>query len=122
MSPTHSLNEEKQALLAKMEASRVAYRRMLQGDEARSAPAPANSPDTFPRSHTMRWLRDHPYLTAAAVLTAVVLARRGSREAVGRVARRGAGASSTLMRNRGRIQVAISLASALARYAASRRR
>jgi hypothetical protein len=117
----HSLNEEKQALLAKMEASRVAYRRMLQGGDAPRATHVEPVPDTFPRSHTMRWIRDHPYLTAAAVLAVVVMAKRGSREAVGRVARRGAGASSALVRNRGRIQVAISLASALARYAASRR-
>ena len=75
-----SLEEERRALLAQIEASRAGYRRMLAGQseeqvqnqtQYRDGPAAAGrlargSPG-FPRSRTVQWIMDHPMTVAAGV-------------------------------------------------------
>ena len=75
-----SLEEERRALLAQIEASRAVYRRMLSGtpDIAGSGTSSADQKGmqkgmptdkivSFPRSRTMRWVMDHPLAVAASV-------------------------------------------------------
>ena len=83
-----SLEDERRALLAQIEASRAVYRRMLSGDTALPAAtephsqglAPASGPQAqagfFPRSRTMQWAMDHPMAIAAGVALLVWLAPR----------------------------------------------
>jgi hypothetical protein len=74
----HSLEEERQALLEQIHASRDAYRRMLrQSDTAEEKNTESvgliGKGSGFPRSMTVRWIMQHPYL-CAAVATALVVA------------------------------------------------
>lgn len=74
-----SLEEERQAVLERIHASRASYRRMLmEVDEIEEARVQhrvhniaGNDPD-FPRSMTMRWLVENPYLAVAAVAAVAV--------------------------------------------------
>lgn len=90
-----SLEEERRALLAQIEASRAVYRRMLSGtadvaaqDAARSTHrvVQAEKYAGFPRSRTVRWVMDHPLAVAVGVSVLVWAApqwwsaRRSSRQ------------------------------------------
>lgn len=98
-----SLEEQRNALLEQIHASRAVYRRMLtQGesietasahehaaagtdirDEAAGAEAAsgrtAAKDSNFPRSTTMRWIMDHPFYTAAAVVGIAMLIPKAAR-------------------------------------------
>jgi hypothetical protein len=117
VSPHRSIAEEKEALLARMQASRVAYRRMLQDTDDATA-AHSRSPNAFPRSKTIRWIRDHPYLTAFAVAALVIGPRRVARTAV----RGGKAAAGKVSRNRDWIRIAFGVATTVARFAGRRQR
>lgn len=112
-----SLEEQRSALLEQIHASRSVYRRMLtQGESIETASAhehaaagtdirddAAANPSKvkasgvlardseFPRSTTMRWILDHPFYTAAAVVGLVMLipkAARTTKRASGKLANR----------------------------------
>jgi hypothetical protein len=94
-----SLQEERDALLEHIHASRAAYRRMLtevnaveeekfQNEAARLAPEQPG----FPRSRTMRWIIKHPYLSALAVAGTAALVVIGPRRAVKAIGNRAAAA------------------------------
>lgn len=125
MNQNRSLADEKEALLAKMEASRVAYRRMLAGTDTKTQHAviqDVTATNEFPRSHTIRWIRDHPYLTGLAVAAIVLLPQRRVRQAAKTVLHKSSAAGSTIARNQNTIRVAIGLATTALRYLANRRR
>ena len=77
-----SLEEERRALLAQIEASRTAYRRMLTGTvapDSASSTAVFSSTEhasVFPRSRTVRWVMAHPVTVAAGVALLVWVAPR----------------------------------------------
>ena len=92
MKNNHSLEEERQAILQRMQESRQHYRHMLRDQpEVHVNPnhpqgwhaAYAVAEDEFPRSKTLRWIAQHPFMCAAAVvaLVAVVPGRRLARRA-----------------------------------------
>lgn len=114
-----SLEEQRNALLEQIHASRSVYRRMLtQGesietasahehaaagtdirDDAAANPLPSKvrasralpGDPEFPRSTTMRWILDHPFYTAAAVVGLFMLvpkAARTTKRASGKLAAR----------------------------------
>lgn len=86
------LEEQRDALLARIHASREAYRLQM---HAVDMPTPAPTMDElmadtrthpFPRSQTMRWLLGHPLMIAGGVAALLVI---GPRRAVNGVARIG---------------------------------
>jgi len=86
------LEEQRDALLARIHASRAAYRQQMHAMDA-GAPGPSmkqltRDPKThpFPRSQTMRWLLSHPALIVGGV---AVLALIGPRRAINSVAKVG---------------------------------
>lgn len=91
------LEEQRDALLARIHASRDAYRQQMQTvDAGRPTPTmqqmmddPAAHP--FPRSQTMRWLIGHPWLIAGGVAAIALI---GPRRAVNGMARVGPLAST----------------------------
>ena len=95
------LEEQRDVLLARIHASREAYRQQMHVIEV-SASTPTPTPtmhallhDTgthpFPRSQTMRWLLEHPLWIAGGVAALLVI---GPRRAVNGVARVGPVVSS----------------------------
>jgi hypothetical protein len=89
-----SLEQQRQALLEQIHASRATYRRMLTGETedtsatSNNAYAALSTDDTsqanatkkgtaddpaFPRSMTMHWIMNHPYYTAAAIVGVALL-------------------------------------------------
>lgn len=101
----HSLEEERQAILDRMEVSRERYRRMLRNQPEVIAnehhPAGHHAVyalpnDRFPRSAAMRWVAQHPVLCAAAIAAVIVIGP-------GRIARTamkgGSAATSLTLRN-----------------------
>jgi hypothetical protein len=118
VSPTSSLADEKQALLAKMQASRVAYRRMLLGtDDVETVIDNTQQATSFPKSKTVRWIRDHPYLSLLAIGALVI----GPRRIVRIAARRGKTATSMVIRNQNRVRAALGIVTAIARLIGRRR-
>ena len=119
MSQTRTLTEEKQALLARMQSSRMAYRRMLLGtEETQTVTDNLQSGNTsFPKSHTVRWIRDHPFLTALAVAALAIGPRR-----IVRVTRQRAPVlTSTVRRHQNKVKLAVGIGTALARMLGKRR-
>lgn len=118
-----SLNDEKEALLARMQASRGAYQRMLLGQEEAAIevkpPPPVNA---FPKSKTITWIRDHPYLTLLGVATAVLATQRKPRQAARKVLHKSGNAAKAFSRNQQTIQAVIGIVAMLARAAGQRRR
>ncbi|WP_151447139.1 hypothetical protein [Lacisediminimonas profundi] len=93
MKHASSLEQERQALLEQIHASRAAYRRMLgqydepghpdEGGHAVShihhAQHLRGMPGEFPRSSTMRWIVSHPYAIAGAAAGLAALIAIGPR-------------------------------------------
>lgn len=122
MNPHHSLSEEKQALLERMQASRGAYQRMLLGQDENDAPMAENPAlSSFPKSKTVRWIRDHPYLTLLGLTTLVLASQRAPRQAARSLLHKGGSAAMALSRNQQAIRSAIGIAAMLARAIAQRR-
>lgn len=122
MSSHHSLTDEKKALLERMQASRTAYQRMLLGQDEKQLPVAETLPaNEFPRSKTMRWIRDHPYLTLLGLTGAVLATRRGPRQAARSLVHRGSGAAVAFSRNHQAIRSAIGIGAMVARAIAQRR-
>lgn len=90
MKQTPSLEEKKRALLEQIHSSRETYRRMLTHSDTRpeieyeAGTFSANRIDSFPRSMTMRWIVQHPYLSAAAMAAVGLLGTRPARNAIAR--------------------------------------
>lgn len=87
MKAANSLEEERQALLDQIHTSRDTYRRMLHENEAAQsrpalAPVVVQPANRFPRSMTMRWITDHPYLVAGSLAGAALLAPRRVRSRI----------------------------------------
>jgi hypothetical protein len=86
------LQEQRDALLAKIHASRASYRQQVQAMDA-GEPGPTmkqlmHDPAThpFPRSQSMRWLLSHPWLIAGGVAALVVIGPRRAINGLGRAA------------------------------------
>jgi hypothetical protein len=101
----HSIEDERQAILDRMEASRERYRRMLRDQPEVIAnvhhpvgrhAAYAVPEDRFPRSAAMRWVAQHPLLCAAAVAAVVVI---GPRRIMRTAIKGGSAATSLTLRN-----------------------
>jgi hypothetical protein len=117
-----SLSDEKEALLARMQASRGAYQRMLLGQEASPVPVKQSPPaNAFPKSKTIGWIRDHPYLTLLGVTVAVLATRRKPRQAARTVLYKGGAAARAFSRNHQAIRTAIGIVAMLARATGQRR-
>jgi hypothetical protein len=142
-----SLQEERDALLEHIHASRAAYRRMLtevntaeeQKLDNRIAKLAPEQPG-FPRSMTVRWIMKHPYLSALAVAGTAALVVIGPRRAMQTIgnrtaalkhsaAIRGSGpvlgaltaVASTMLRNPSRVQLAVRAFSSAAQFLRRRR-
>jgi hypothetical protein len=125
------LEEQRDALLARIHASREAYRQQMRAVEA-SAPAPTTYELThhdtlthpFPRSQTMRWMLGHPLLIAGGVAALLVI---GPRRAVNGVARMGplvsgaAGMLTMTLQDPAKMRVAARGVAALANMVRARR-
>lgn len=107
-----SLEQQRQALLEQIHASRATYRRMLTGESEESLASDSDAyggtshesvshlnatkkgaadDPAFPRSMTMRWIMDHPYYTAAAIVGIawiIPTAFKGTRRASKKMANR----------------------------------
>lgn len=74
-----SLEEERMAILERMDATRKNYRRMFNvEDENEKEHRHGSVADTFPRSHTFKFITRHPYLTSLAVLGLIAAMPHGS--------------------------------------------
>jgi hypothetical protein len=86
------LEEQRDALLARIHASRASYREQLHAvDVGDATPSmkelmhdPVNHP--FPRSQSMRWLLSHPWLIAGGVAALVIIGPRRAISGLGRAA------------------------------------
>lgn len=84
------LEEQRDALLARIHASRESYRQQVQAmDATHSTPTmqqmmhdPKGHP--FPRSQSMRWLLSHPMLIAGAAAAFVIIGPRRVINGIGR--------------------------------------
>ncbi|OGB27015.1 MAG: hypothetical protein A3I66_22285 [Burkholderiales bacterium RIFCSPLOWO2_02_FULL_57_36] len=83
-----SLEDERRALLDQIHSSREVYRRMLtQSDKPEHKTVEGNIVDVsraerFPRSMTMRWIVQHPYMSAAAVVAVALMGSSSARTAI----------------------------------------
>lgn len=98
----HSLEDERQAILDRMEASRNRYQRMLRNQPEVIAnvhhpvgrhAAYAVPEDRFPRSAALRWVAHHPLLCVAAIAAVVAI---GPRRIVRTALKGGSAATSSL--------------------------
>lgn len=122
MNSNLSLADEKQALLAKMEASRIAYQRMLLGtDQQHAAVEHAISGSTFPKSQTGQWISAHPYLTLLGIVAVAMATRPAPRQAARTVWHKGQRVSSLLSSNQNQLRMAFGIATALGQYIARHR-
>jgi hypothetical protein len=104
--------EEKQALLARMHATREGYQRMLIQFDAPETPLHVQRKvDEFPRSKTMRLVIQHPYLCLFSVVALVALKpqRIFKTRAVQTVVNRGAAVTSKAIRYQSKIVAAARL-------------
>lgn len=97
----HSLEDDRQAILDRMESSRSRYRRMLRNQPEVIAnvhhpvgrhAAYAVPEDRFPRSAALRWVAQHPLLCVAAIAAVVVIGPRR----IARAALKGGSAATSL--------------------------
>ena len=86
-----SLEEQRDALLARIHTSRDAYRVQVHAVDA-GKPTPSlqqmmREPDKhpFPRSQTMRWLLGHPWLIAGGVAAVAIIGPRRTVNGIARV-------------------------------------
>jgi len=124
------LEEQRDALLARIHASREAYRQQMHAVEV-SKPAPAMHElmdDTrthpFPRSQTMRWLLGHPLLVAGGVAALALIGPRRVVNGVARVAplvSSAAGLLTVTLQNPARMRTAARSVAALAKMVRDRR-
>ncbi len=70
-----SLEEERKAILERMDSSRRNYREMFSHPDEREHSAGAHA---FPRSHTFKFLTRHPYYATLAALALAAAMPRGS--------------------------------------------
>jgi hypothetical protein len=122
--------EQRDALLARIHASREAYRQQMHTVEV-STPAPTmpglmhdTRTHPFPRSQTMRWMLGHPLLIAGGVAALLVI---GPRRAVNGVAKVGplvsgaAGMLTMTLQDPAKMRVAARGVAALANMVRARR-
>lgn len=125
MSNGHSLEEERQAILERMQMRRESYRRVLTGGgdldqipmepvgqtaltHARGAHAPAYSPlarpipTRFPRSTLMRVVTEHPLICALGVAAIVAI---GPRRIMRTVATSGTALATLTARNQSNVDL-----------------
>jgi hypothetical protein len=92
MKHSPSLRDERDALLEQIHASRATYRRMLAETDAsdqndtESHGHNISIVNKFPRSMTMQWIKQHPYLTASAAAAVLLIAPRVVRAVAKRTA------------------------------------
>lgn len=123
-----SLEEERQSILARMQVSREHYRRMLLNQpELHANPAhPAGhhasyalTGPQFPRSAALRWVAQHPLLTAAATATVLALvSSRVARSAAKNTVKSGNPAAAPLPRTASNIDAIVRLLTTVANLAA----
>jgi hypothetical protein len=124
------LEQQRDALLARIHASREAYRQTMHAVEV-SKPAPTmhellddTRTQPFPRSQTMRWLLGHPLVVAGGI---AALALIGPRRMVNGVARAAplvssaAGLLTMTLQDPTRMRAAARSVSALAKMVRDRR-
>ena len=124
------LEEQRDALLARIHASREKYRQQMHTVEV-SAPAPTMHElmhDTrahpFPRSQTMRWLLGHPLIIAGGVAALAVIGPRRVLNGVARVGplvSSGAGLLTMTLQDPAKMRVAARGVAALANMVRARR-
>jgi hypothetical protein len=74
-----SLEEERMAILERMDATRRNYRRRFDVEnENEKENRPPSVANTFPRSHTFKFVTRHPYFTSLAVLALIAAMPHGS--------------------------------------------
>ncbi|QDZ27073.1 hypothetical protein [Noviherbaspirillum sp. UKPF54] len=122
-----SLEEERQSILARMQVSREHYRRMLLNQpELHANPAhPAGHHASyalagpgFPRSKALRWVAEHPLMTAAAAATVLALvSSRVARGAAKNTVRSGNPAAAPLPRTASNIDAIVRLLTTVANLA-----
>lgn len=124
------LEEQRDALLARIHTSREAYRQQMHAVELKAAEPAAHAllRDTqthpFPRSQTMRWLLGHPLIIAGGVAAVLAI---GPRRAVNGVARVGplvsgaAGLLTMTLQDPAKMRVAARGIAALANMVRARR-
>lgn len=121
MKNNYSLEEERQAILQRMQESREHYRHMLRDQpEVHVNPnhpqgwhaAYAVADNEFPRSKTMRWIAQHPFMCATAVTALIVIGpgRRLARTA----AKRGDAATASTARSHSNIEALARILGAIA--------
>jgi hypothetical protein len=124
------LEEQRDALLARIHASREAYRQQMHAVEV-PQPTPTmhelmdnRHVQPFPRSQTMRWLLGHPLVIAGGVAALLVI---GPRRVVNGVARVGplvssaAGLLTVTLQDPARMRMATRSVAALANMVRARR-
>jgi hypothetical protein len=124
------LEEQRDALLARIHASREAYRQQMHAVEV-PPPAPTMhelTDDTrthpFPRSQTMRWILGHPLLIAGGVAALALIGPRRAANGVARAAplvSSAAGLLTMTLRDPARMRVAARGVAALAEMVRARR-
>lgn len=124
----NSLDEERQSILARMQVSREHYRRMLLNQEevhinpahpeGRHAVYYNLGGDDLPRNPALRWIGQHPILSAAALAVIVALASsRVGRRAAKNAAKAGTPAATELPRSTTHIDAIARLLTAVANIA-----
>jgi UDP-N-acetylmuramate-alanine ligase len=98
-----SIQEERDALLEHMHASRVTYRQLLTDldTEQKTGTVSASEQLRFPRSMTMRWIMRHRYLCAVAATAAVAAIVIGPRHIARSIAGKGTTARRASMAKKG---------------------
>jgi hypothetical protein len=89
-----SLEEERKAILERMDTSRRTYRQMF-GHEREPEHEHPSEPGTFPRSHTFKFITHHPYVTSLAALALIAALPRG---ALKKAAKGGAAVTAGVLR------------------------
>ena len=119
-------------MLARIHASRAAYRQQMHAaDAAAAAPAPTmhelmddSRTHPFPRSQTMRWLLGHPLIIAGGVAALAVIGPRRVLNGVARVGplvSSGAGLLTMTLQDPAKMRVAARGVAALANMVRARR-
>jgi hypothetical protein len=143
MSTTPSLEAERQAILARMQANREQYRRMLMdntGSSGHREPAPTNLANadmhpaySQPYAHSftdyssarhnpaLTWIKEHPFICAAAVAALVAIGPRRIASAARSVAAGGTALTALTLRNQQNVETLGRLISTVVNYVQSER-